>query len=134
MDYTLLILIGSSVGLTILALLARNYLDKKKINKDYIDDSLDITKILVEITNTHLSKYFDNEEKIKLYSLLILEGIEYIKVINEDITIDEKIKLGLDIINDSAQNLDITLNDEELNSIKSVLYLVYGVYSSVFED
>jgi hypothetical protein len=128
MNYELLIFLSIVVVLTTLFLLSRDYFNKLGYTDEQINNTLDTTKLVSIFIKSILKDKERYKDNIEMYSVLLSEAIEYIKILSFDIPRDEKIKYGINSLVNVAENLDIQLNDDEIIMLHGVLVLVYDFY------
>ncbi len=134
MNYELLIFIvlvsGSSFGF----LLLNKYLKSKGIDDTQINQALDVTKLISVFIKSILKDKDRYSSNIDMHSILLIEAIEYIKILSFDIPKEEKIKHGMNSLINVAENLDIKLSDDEIFMLYDILSLVYEFYLKLEES
>ena len=115
---------------TVFFLLILKYTKENNIDEKDIDKSLDVTKLLAIFIKSILKDKAEYN-KVDLYCEIIIDSIEYIKVLNSDLTKTDKIIHGMQNVLNVAEDLNIELKDEDINMLRNILYIVYDFYLSV---
>ena len=115
---------------TVFFLLILKYTKENNIDEKDIDKSLDVTKLLAIFIKSILKDKAEYN-KVDLYCDIIIDSIEYIKVLNSDLSKEDKIKYGMENVVNVAEDLIIELKDEDIDMLRNVLYIVYDFYISV---
>jgi hypothetical protein len=128
MNYELLIFIVLVSGLTLGFLLLNKHLLSKGIKNENINQVLDTTKLVSIFIKSILQSKEKYNTNIDMYSVLLSEAIEYIKILSFDISKEEKIKHGMNSLINIAENIDVKLSDDEIFMLHVTLSLVYNFY------
>jgi len=101
------------------------------IEDNSIIETLDVLATVFEFSKNLFADKFENQDQIEVYSELVIDAIEYMKVLSSDMTVDEKIAHGIDGLVDSAENLDIKLSDNDIEVLREVLKLAYKMHEAI---
>ncbi len=121
---------GSSFGF----LLLNKYLKSKGINDTQINQVLDVTKLISVFIKSILKDKDRYSNNIDMYSTLLIEAIEYIKILSNDMSKEEKLKEGMNVLVDISENINIHLSDDEVFMLYDILSLVYEFYLKLEES
>jgi hypothetical protein len=131
MNSELLIFIVLVSGLTLGFLLLNKYILSKGIKTESINQVLDTTKLVSVFIKSILQTKEKYNTNIDMYSALLIEAIEYIKILSSNISKEEKIKEGMSGLVNIAENINIHLTDDEIFMLHDVLSLVYEFYLQI---
>jgi hypothetical protein len=109
------------------------HIKKKREYVFDIPEGLDVVRLAIEFARRVFADNFNDKNKIDLYSTLILEGLEYIKVFASDRDFEMKINMGMNNIVRVANELDVELSQKDILLIRDILKLTYGIYGYALE-
>ena len=115
---------------TMAFLLSKSYFNKLGYTDEQIENVLDTTKLV----SMFIKSLLKDKEDMKMYSVLLMEAIEYIKILSDDIPKEEKIKQGIISLVDIAENIDIQLDDDEIIMLHESLIVIYEFYLQLKEN
>ena len=131
MDYQLILFILGIIVFTGGSIWLSKYLRLKGYTMDDMQNSLDISKLVLRFVKISLSRKLKDTYKIMYHTDLILEAIEYLQNLSADIPIDEKVDKAMNKIYDVSDKLYIKLSDEERVIVREVLLTAYDMYVSL---
>ncbi len=109
------------------------HIKKKREYVFDIPEGLDVVRLAIEFARRVFADNFNDKNKIDLYSTLILEGLEYIKVFASERDFEMKINMGMNNIVRVANELDVELSQKDILLIRDILKLTYGIYGYALE-
>lgn len=134
MDYQLILLILGIIVFTGGFMWLSKYLKTKGYTMDDMDNSLNISKLVLRFVKVTLSRKLNDTYKVIYHTDLIIEAIDYLQTLSADISIDEKVDKAMSKIYDVSDKLYIKLNDEERVIVREVLITAYDMYVSLYRE
>ena len=131
MEYQLILFILGIIVFTGGFIWLSKYLRLKGYTMDDMQNSLDISRLILRFVKISLSRKLKDTYKIMYHTDLIIDAIEYLKELSLDIPLDEKIDKAMLKIYDVSDKLYIKLNDEEKVIVREVLLTAYDMYVSL---
>lgn len=117
------------LSLSIISVILFKQLQKYKIMKNDIVLGLNISKVLINLTNNILSEYGFNEEKVKILSIAVLKSIDYIvaNMDSSDLSEDIKVDKAIAMVKCLLTELNIVLSVDEENVVRDVVRIGISV-------
>ena len=131
MEYQLILFILGIIVFTGGAIYLSKYIRLKGYEMDDIQNSLNISKLVIRFIDVTLSRKLNDTYKIMYHTDLIIDAIEYLQTLSADIPLDEKVDKAMNKIYDVSDKLYIKLNDEERVIVREVLLTAYDMYVSL---
>ena len=131
MDYELLYLMLGAIILAGGGMWFFKFLRSKGYDTSDIDNSLEMSKLVLRFVTMTLSRKVDSTYKTVHYTDLIITAIEYLQTLRQDIHVNEKMNLAMDKIVETSEKLNIKLNNDEKAIIREVLRTTYDAYISL---
>lgn len=133
MDFTILYVVIGGVVLSGLIILGTYLLKKYNISTEVLLETVDIGKSIISFAVKILEamKIDQNNFDYKTYANMIFDALEYVKSFGDEVTKDEKINSAIDYINDLCESFDVTLTEEDLEILHTVVTLTFNMYEAI---
>lgn len=105
-------------------------LELRVIHSNTTKVSLNTTKLVIKFVTISLSKRFNSKYKLMYYTDLIINALDYMYMLSEDISLNEKTTMAMNKIFKASNDLKIKLTIEEKIVIKEILITAYEMYIS----
>jgi hypothetical protein len=97
------------------------------ITPSNIDDSLDITKVIVVFIGNALKNNNFGNTKILSLIPIIVDALEHIKIIANAKTEEEAINDGMDVVKEMTSTYGIKISEDELAIIESIIKACFAM-------
>ena len=96
-------------------------LKKYNIQKNDVLMGINISKVLINITENLLFEYGFNKDKVKLLTGIVLKTIDYLVINQADVSDEIKVKAGLEMCKGLLWEMEVVLSVDEEGIISDVI-------------
>lgn len=123
-----IIIIAIPLSIAVFSILLGILFTRINIDKNKLTEGLDITKSIVSFIKLTLKDAGIDNDEIDIYSKIILETIEYVKVIPKDFNKEYKIQYAINYSIELCNSFELEINDDRKIIIETTIRSVYNLY------
>jgi len=133
MDFTIIYVIISGIVFSGLTILGTYLLKKYNVSTENLFDGIDIGKSIVSFAVKVLETMEIDQTNFdfKTYANMIFDALEFTKSFGDEVTKEEKVVYAVDYINDLCEDFNVTLTEEDLEILNTVVILTFNMYEAI---